>query len=54
MDRYQLDPWQLKQMLEKVIDLFLEYQYKHGYDEPQARTHAVQDVVETIRKTAGR
>ncbi|MCE5336474.1 MAG: hypothetical protein LLG06_18005 [Desulfobacteraceae bacterium] len=53
MEKYLLDSWQLKQVLEKTIDLFLEYQYKHGCDEPLARTKAIQDVIESIRKTTG-
>ena len=35
--------------MEKTIDLFLEYQYKRGYDEPVARSRAVTDIIGSLR-----
>ena len=50
MEKYLLHAGQLKQLVEKAIDLFLEYQYKRGYDEPLARSAAVMDVIGSLRK----
>jgi hypothetical protein len=50
MEKYLLHAGQLKQLVEKAIDLFLEYQYKRGYDEPLARSTAVMDVIGSLRK----
>ena len=49
MKKYLLTAEQLKQLMEKSIDLFLEYQYKRGYDEPMARSGAVMDVIGSLR-----
>jgi len=35
--------------MEKAIDIFLEYQYKRGYDEPMARSGAVMDVIGSLK-----
>lgn len=53
MEKYLLNAEQLKQLLEKAIDLFLEYQYKRGYEEPMAKSGAVMDVLGSL-KTFGR
>ena len=53
MKKYLLNAEQLKQLMEKAIDLFLEYQYKRGYDESMARSGAVVDVIGSL-KTLGR
>jgi len=50
MEKYLLHAEQLKQLVEKAIDLFLEYQYKRGYDEPLARSAAVMDVIGSLKK----
>ncbi len=54
MEKYQFDSHQLQKILEKTIDLFLEYQYKRGYDEPQARSQSIMDVIGTLRGLGGR
>jgi hypothetical protein len=54
MEKYLLHAEQLKQLVEKAIDLFLEYQYKHGYDEPMARSAAVMDVIGSLKSFRGR
>lgn len=45
MTKYSFNAEQLTKILQKTIDLFLEYQYKHGFDEPKARAEAIMDVV---------
>ena len=54
MEKYLLNTEQLKQLMEKAIDLFLEYQYKRGYDEPIARSGAVMDVIGSLRALSNR
>jgi len=49
MQKYLLHADQLRQLMEKTIDLFLEYQYKRGYDEPVARSRAVTDIIGSLR-----
>jgi hypothetical protein len=49
MEKYLLDSGQLETLLDKTIDLFLRYQYRHGYDEPLARSRAVADVIGSLR-----
>lgn len=49
MKKYLLNSQQVKQLMEKAIDLFLEYQYKRGYDEPRARSEAVMEVMGSIK-----
>ena len=49
MKKYLLHEDQLKQLMEKTIDLFLEYQYKRGYDEPGARSRAVADIIGSLK-----
>ena len=49
MGKYLLKTEQLNQLMDKVIDLFLEYQYKRGYDEPLARSAALRDVIGLLR-----
>jgi len=49
MKKYQLTTEQLKQLMEKAIDLFLEYQYKRGYDEPMAKSGAVMNVIGSLK-----
>jgi hypothetical protein len=49
MKKYLLTAEQLKQLMEKAIDLFLEYQYKRGYDEPMARSGAVMDAIGSLK-----
>jgi hypothetical protein len=53
MQKYLFNAEQLKQLVEKAIDLFLEYQYKRGYDEPLARSAAVMDVIGSLRTFRG-
>ncbi len=53
MEKYLLDSKQLEKLLEKTIDLFQEYQYKRGMEEPQARSRAVMDVIGFLRRLAG-
>jgi hypothetical protein len=40
--------------MEKTIDLFQEYQYKHGYEEPVARSRAVADILVSIEALRNR
>jgi hypothetical protein len=54
MEKYLFHADQLKQLMEKTIDLFLEYQYKRGYDEPIARSRAVTDVIGSLRTLRNR
>jgi septation ring formation regulator EzrA len=49
MKKYLLNSQQVKELIEKAIDLFLEYQYKRGYDEPKARSEAVMEVMGSIK-----
>ena len=49
MEKYLLNAEQINQLMEKAIDLFLEYQYKHGYDEPMAKSRAVMDVIGSLK-----
>lgn len=49
MAKYLIDSEQLKAILEKTIDLFQEYQYRHGHEEPRAREEAIMDVLNSIR-----
>ena len=49
MEKYLLDSRQLETILDKTIDLFLDYQYGHGYEEPLARSRAVADVIGSLR-----
>lgn len=53
MDKYLLDSKQLERLLEKTIDLFQEYQYKRGMEEPQARSKAVMEVIGYLRRLTG-
>lgn len=46
-----IDSNQLREILEKTIDLFQDYQYKHGYDEPRARAEAIMDVLGNLIST---
>lgn len=50
MRKFLIDADGLTRILEKTIDLFLEYQYKHGYDEPRARSEAVMAVIESLKR----
>lgn len=50
MAKYEFEPEQLQEILERTIDLFQDYQYKHGYDEPKARLEAIMDVMESLRQ----
>lgn len=54
MKKYLLHEDQLKQLMEKTIDLFLEYQYKRGYDEPVARSSAVADILGSLKALRNR
>ena len=50
MEKYLLSAEQLQRLMEKTIDLFLEYQYKLGYEEATAKSGAVMDMIETLKK----
>ncbi len=54
MKKYLLHEDQLKQLMEKTIDLFLDYQYKRGYDEPVARSRAVTDIIGSLKTLTNR
>ncbi|MFZ2446238.1 MAG: hypothetical protein WAW37_07770 [Syntrophobacteraceae bacterium] len=49
MAKFVITSEQLKTIIERTIDLFLEYQYKHGFDEPRARAEAVMDVIGSLK-----
>lgn len=53
MPRYVFDTQQITQILDKTIDLFLEYQFKHGYDEPKARSEAIREIIGLLRSVKG-
>ncbi|MHC1724742.1 MAG: hypothetical protein AB9866_01760 [Syntrophobacteraceae bacterium] len=53
MEKYLLESEQLKKVLEKAIDLFQDYQYNRGYEEPLARTKAVTDILTSLRNIKG-
>ncbi len=49
MTKYVLDSDQIKTLIEKAIDLFMDYQYRYGYEEPRARSETVMKIMETLR-----
>ncbi len=53
MEKYLLESEQLRKVLEKTIDLFQDYQYNQGYEEPLARTKAVTDILTSLRRIRG-
>lgn len=53
MEKYLFSAEQIKQLIEKSIDLFLQYQYGRGYEEPMAKSAAVMDVLGSL-KSLGR
>lgn len=53
MEKYLFTAEQLKQLIERSIDLFLKYQYGRGYEEPMAKSAAVMDVMGSL-KTLGK
>jgi hypothetical protein len=48
MAKFLMDSEQLTKILERTIDLFLDYQYKYGYDEPRARSEALMAVIDSL------
>ena len=48
MANYVLDQAQLVQLLEDVLDKFMDYQFRHGYEEPRAREEALRDVLNEL------
>jgi len=48
MKKFLIDSEQLTKILERTIDLFLDCQYKRGYDEPRARSAAVLAVMHSL------
>jgi hypothetical protein len=46
--KYTLDRVQLLKLLDRTIDLFLEYQYKQGYEEPKAREETLRDMMGSV------
>jgi hypothetical protein len=48
MPKFLIDSKQLTKILERTIDLFLDYQYKHGHDEPRARSQAIREVISSL------
>jgi hypothetical protein len=49
MKKFLIDSEQFTKILERTIDLFLDYQYKRGYDEPRARSEAILAVVHSLK-----
>jgi hypothetical protein len=49
MKKFLIDSDQLIKILERTIDLFLDCQYKRGYDEPRARSEAVMAVIDSLK-----
>ncbi len=45
MKKYTVDREQLLELMDRAINLFLEYQFKKGYEEPRAREEALRDVL---------
>jgi len=48
LEKYELDLDQIAELLHHAIDLFLRYEYELGYDEPRARSEAIQEIVRTL------
>jgi hypothetical protein len=49
MAKFLIDSKQFTQILDRTINLFLDYQYKHGYDEPRARSEAIREVIGSLK-----
>ncbi len=45
MRRYSFDVVALSKLLNKTIDLFLRYQFKEGFEEPESREMAITDII---------
>lgn len=48
MANYSMSTEQIGMLMDRVIDRFLEYQYRFGYEEPRARAEAVRDVLDAL------
>ncbi len=47
---YVLSRDQMLSLLDDTIDTFLHYQYRHGYEEPQARILAIRDIIDKLHQ----
>ena len=48
MKKYAFDSRQLEKLLDDTINLFLEYQFKMGYEEPRAREEALREIIGSL------
>jgi hypothetical protein len=46
--KYELDLNQIAELLDHLIDVFLKYEYEHGYDEPRARMEAIREIMDAL------
>lgn len=51
MAKHSLTSEQIRTLLDRVIDRYLEYEYTFGYEEPRARAEAVRDVLDALEST---
>ncbi len=47
---YAFDLNELVDLLDETISVFMEYEYRFGYEEPKARQMAVQEMINRLRK----
>jgi len=45
---YTFNQMEMAWLLDHTLSIFMEYQYRHGYEEPQARALAIRDVLEDL------
>ncbi len=45
---YTFDQAELAGLLHKAIDAFMDYQYRHGYEEPRAREEAIRNIIRIL------
>ncbi len=48
MKKYSVDRDQLLEIMDRTINLFLEYQYGQGFEEPRAREEALRDMLASL------
>ncbi len=54
MKQYVFNSEQLVQVLDETLDLFMEYQFKWGFEEPRAREEAIREIVAKLARTKRR
>ncbi len=48
MERYSFTQEEVVKLLDDAMDLFMEFQYKHGYEEPKARMEAIRAILDLL------